>query len=74
MIVMITWIIMLLSLTGTWLNIKKKTACFVIWTFTNASWAIYDFSIGAYAQSALFTIYTGLALYGIYEWRKSDSS
>ena len=65
-----TWLITILSIVGVWLNIKKKKSCFVIWAFTNASWAIYDFVIHAYAQSALFAVYFCLALYGLYEWRK----
>ncbi len=66
----LTWGLAGLSLVGVVLNIKKKTECFVIWLVTNASWTVYDFSIGAYAQSFLFSIYTVLAVYGLYEWRK----
>ena len=69
MITELTWILALLSLIGVWLNIKKKSSCFVIWLFTNASWTVYDFSINAYAQSALFLVYTILAVYGLYEWK-----
>ena len=64
------WVVTGLSVIGTILNIKKKQVCFVIWAFTNFVWCIYDFWIGAYAQSALFAVYVGLAIYGIYEWRK----
>ena len=64
------WLITIFSLIGTILNIKKKRICFWIWLFTNATWCVYDFRIGAYAQSALFLVYTGLALWGIVEWRK----
>lgn len=69
MITQLTWILAALSLIGVWLNIKKNSACFGIWLVTNASWTIYDFSINAYAQSALFFVYTVLAVYGLYEWR-----
>ena len=69
MITELTWVLAALSLIGVWLNIKKKSECFAIWLITNASWTIYDFSIKAYAQSALFLIYTILAVYGLYEWR-----
>lgn len=69
MIAELTWLLAALSLVGVWLNIKKKSTCFIIWLATNASWTIYDFSIGAYAQSVLFFIYTILAVYGLYEWK-----
>ena len=66
----ISWIVTAASLVGTVLNIKKNKACFIIWTVTNAFWAVYDFWIGAYAQAALFATYFCLALWGMWEWRK----
>lgn len=69
MLELLTWLLAGLSLIGTWLNIKKQSMCFGIWCITNASWTMYDFTIGAYAQSILFLIYTLLAIYGLYEWK-----
>jgi len=68
-----TTVLTLLALIGVVLNIKKKISCFYIWFFTNASWACVDFSKGIPAQGVLFTIYTLLAVYGVYEWRKDKS-
>ncbi len=75
----VTWIVTILSLIGVWLNIKKKKICFKIWAVTNFFWATYNYYVayhtnekGLYAQAALFTIYFLLALYGIYEWRKTN--
>ena len=48
-----TWLLAVVSLVGTYLNIKKQKACFIIWGVTNALWVLYDFSIGAIAQAAL---------------------
>ena len=64
------WIVSGLALVGVILNIKKMRICFFIWFFTNSLWCVYDFWIGAYAQSALFFVYTCLAVWGIVEWRK----
>jgi len=66
------WVVTFFSLLGTILNIKKKKICFWIWLFTNVTWCVYDYMIGAYAQSCLFLIYTGLAIWGIIEWQKSN--
>jgi len=66
---MFMWVVTAASLIGVIANIKKKRWCFGIWFFTNSSWAIYDFIIGAWAQSALMTVYALLAIWGIYEWR-----
>jgi hypothetical protein len=65
-----TWVLAVLSLIGTYLNIKKRKVCFVIWGFTNALWVLYDSSIGAFAQAALMLSYFALAIHGFYEWRK----
>jgi nicotinamide riboside transporter PnuC len=66
-----TWILTILSIAGTVLNIKKHKLCFALWIFTNGAWCIYDFSIAAYAQSALFFVYFLLAIWGLWEWRKN---
>jgi len=63
------WIITVLSIIGVVLNIRKRKECFYLWTFTNAAWAIYDLSMGAYAQAALFAVYFILAIWGIFEWK-----
>ena len=60
------------ALVGVILNIKKNVLCFYIWLVTNISWAIVDFYKGIPAQGILFTIYAGLAVYGIIEWRKKE--
>jgi hypothetical protein len=64
------WLVTIASLIGVVANIKKKQWCFLVWFFTNSTWCIYDFLIGAMAQSALFGVYVILAVYGLWEWRK----
>ncbi len=68
--IFITWFLTILSIIGVILNIKKKQICFYIWTVTNVSWMTVDYIKGIYAQSFLFLIYTGLAIWGIIEWKK----
>ncbi len=63
-----TWIVTFASIIGVVANIKKKTWCFAVWLCTNAAWMVYDFSIGAYAQSFLFFVYVILAIWGLIEW------
>jgi len=69
-----TWALAVVSLIGTYLNIKKQKTCFVIWGFTNALWVLYDASMGAYAQAALMLSYFVLAVHGFYEWRKGTKT
>lgn len=65
-----TWLITFASIVGVVLNIKKRRACFAVWMCTNAAWCVYDFGIGAYAQSALFGFYFVLAIWGWCAWKK----
>lgn len=66
-----TWALTLLSLIGVILNIKKQKSCFLIWGFTNAAWAVIDFSAGLPAQGVLFALYFVLAVWGLIEWRRN---
>ena len=65
----VTWVFTAGAITGVILNIKKKRSCFYIWTVTNGAWAIVDFAKGIPAQGVLFTVYFGLAIWGIIEWK-----
>lgn len=63
-----TWALTVLSLIGVVANIYKRRWCFYVWALTNAAWAIIDYQAGIYAQSALFTVYFGLAVWGAWKW------
>lgn len=63
------WGVAVASLIGVEANIRKKQWCFLIWAFTNATWAIYDIHKTAYPQAALQFVYFMMSLRGIYKWR-----
>ena len=65
-----TWLVTVAAIVGVVANIHKRTWCFAIWLVTNACWAVYDWRIGARAQSVLFMIYTVLAAWGLVKWRR----
>ena len=65
----LTGILTVLALVGVILNIKKNIWCFYVWFLTNSCWAVIDFYKGIPMQGILFSIYTCLALYGIYAWK-----
>jgi len=64
------WLASVASLVGVWLNIRKRAACFAIWTVTNAAWAWADFTHGLPQQGTLHLVYVGLAVYGLVEWNR----
>ena len=65
-----SWCVSIAALAGVWLNIKKNRACFAIWIFTNASWAVIDAAKGVTAQACLSFIYACLAVWGLIEWSR----
>ena len=64
------WLVTVASLVGTVANIKHRRWCFYIWALTNAAWTVYDVHKTAYPQAALQAVYFGLAIWGIFAWRK----
>ena len=62
------WLTAAASLLGVWLNIHRHVACFWIWSVTNATWAVADYTHGLHAQAALQAVYFFLAIYGIRKW------
>lgn len=65
----IYWLTALLSLLGTWLNVRKHRACFAVWTVTNIVWIHASFTHGLPEKGTLHATYLALALYGAWSWR-----
>ena len=57
------------SLLGTWLNVRRERACFVLWLGTNALWAQASFSHGLPAKGWLHLAYLVLAAEGLRRWK-----
>ncbi len=66
----LTWLVTAASVAGVILNNLKHRGCFVIWIVTNSIWMVYDFTIGAQAQAAMFALYLGLSIWGLVKWSK----
>lgn len=66
------WIATIIALLGTYLNCKKKIACFYLWAVTNLMWLFYDIFTKNYARAILDIVQFILAIYGIIEWRKIE--
>ena len=68
------WLLAAASLVGVVLNIRRRRACFAIWTATNAGWCGIDLQAGLLAQAALMAAYAGLAVWGFLAWRQPAPS
>ena len=64
------WVLTELSLAGTALNVKKRIACFYLWTVVNIAWVFVDFRQELYARSVLDGVHLAFALWGIWDWTK----
>lgn len=70
--VIYTWIATIVALAGTVLNCKQIRACFYLWTITNTMWLAWDIFNGIYSRAFLDAVQLGLAIWGIFEWRRLD--
>ncbi len=66
------WLLVIFSILGDYLLVKKHWLGFVGWIICDVYFCYYNFSQGEYPEASLFLIYMIFAVYGIYEWRKSD--
>ena len=64
------WLLTALSLVGTALNVKKRIACFYLWTVVNIAWVFVDFQQELYARSVLDGVHLAFAVWGIWDWTK----
>ena len=67
---MFEWTLTGLSILGTFYNIQKKVAGWVIWTISNIGWVINFSRKGMVAEATLFSVYLVLSIYGIFKWMK----
>jgi len=59
---------MILALVGVVLNVFKRAESFVIWTFTNGYWAVYNYKIHENEQAFLFAAMGIFSIYGAIKW------
>lgn len=66
----LSWIFVCLSLLGNYFVIQKNVIGQWLWAISNIGWIAFDLSIGAYSQAALFAVYFGMCVYGIWVWTR----
>ncbi len=74
MFVTFTWLITVVSLTGTALNVRKNILCFYLWSGGNIAWLTFDLWSGLYSRALLDFVQLCFAIWGIVEWRKKHPS
>lgn len=72
MLVTIGWVLSIGCLIGTFLNCKKLKSCFIIWTFCNVGWLLYDLNQELFSRALLDFVQFILGIYGYIQWSKGD--
>lgn len=62
----------LLDKYATWLNIKGRTLCFIIWMICNFYWIIIDLHRHLYAQTFFIIISTLFYIWGFVKWKRDN--
>lgn len=63
-----TWILTAIALVGTVLNVRRRRACFLLWTVTNLGWLVFDLSSRVYSRAILDAVQLVLAVWGWVAW------
>jgi nicotinamide riboside transporter PnuC len=66
---MIPWILVVVALVGTVLNVRGDRRGFLFWLVSNLGLAVMNALAGSWAQAALFAVYFGLAAWGWWVWK-----
>lgn len=70
MVEQVSWVIAMIALYGTYLNVHQDKRGFYYWLVSNSAFAGINFYHGLWAQGTLFGVYTILAMMGIRNWKE----
>ena len=66
----ILWLVSSITILGSVLNVKKMSSCFVVWTFCNIFWLVFDIWNKAYARAILDVVNLATSVWGLVSWIK----
>lgn len=69
----LSWCLVVTSLVGNVFVIKKNVVGQWLWAIANVGWVAYNIYLNAPAQAFLFSVYTGLCIWGIIAWSKESN-
>lgn len=67
------WIVTIICLVGTVLNVKKIRFCFILWTIGNLLWLALDLYNYLYSRALLDIIQLLLAVWGYIAWKNEKN-
>ena len=66
----LSWIAFGFSVTGVWLNARKRRSCWVVWSVGTALWLVYAARTGQRPLCLMQAVFLLANGYGWREWRK----
>lgn len=69
----LTYVMMVIALVGSYLNAKQRREGFLLWMITNGFWIIHNLTVSEYAQAILYAANMVIAIMGFINWKKDKS-
>lgn len=66
----LTYVMMVIALVGSYLNAKQIREGFLLWMITNGFWIFHNVVVSEYAQAILYTANMVIAIMGFINWKK----
>lgn len=69
----LTYVMMVIALVGSYLNAKQRREGFLLWMITNGFWIIHNLTVSEYAQSILYAANMVIAIMGFINWKRDKN-
>lgn len=69
-----TWIIAIISITGSFLNVRKSVISFYLWALTEVMCFVIDFKNKQFGRAFLDTFSFFMNVYGIVTWSREKTN
>lgn len=69
----LTYVMMVIALVGSYLNAKQRREGFLLWMITNGFWIIHNLTVSEYAQAILYAANMVIAIMGFINWNKNKN-
>lgn len=66
----LTYVMMVIALVGSYLNAKQHREGFLLWMITNGFWIIHNLTVSEFAQAILYAANMVIAIMGFVNWNK----
>ena len=67
---MLTYVMMVIALIGSYLNAKQRREGFLLWMLTNGFWIIHNLTVSEFAQAILYSANMVIAIMGFVQWNR----